>query len=154
MECRSSNLCLTLTLANVRNNVNKLQRHFDQTTSAFIGFFMDSRRLDWKSITRGLISPRRLVGSCFKMASYVSIIVEICDEKMANMWRKRAKIYGLLSFVFSFSPVLVVVRVLTYIFPFVCCFTAMTTVQSHSSTFKVSACYCSLVLFLVASEKI
>ena len=36
------------------------------------------------------------------MASYASIIVEICDEKMANMWRKTAEIYGLLSFVLFF----------------------------------------------------
>ena len=65
---------------------------------------MDRRRLDWKRISRGLISHRRLVVSCFKMASYVSIIVEICDEKMANMWRKTAEIYGLLSFVLFFLP--------------------------------------------------
>ena len=63
---------------------------------------MDSRRLDWKRISRGLISHRRLVVSCFKMACYVSIIVEICDVKMANMWRKTAEIYGLLSFVLFF----------------------------------------------------
>ena len=30
-----------------------------------------------------------------------TIIVEICDEKMANMWHKTAKIYGLLSFIFA-----------------------------------------------------
>ena len=36
------------------------------------------------------------------MASYASIIVEICGEKMANMWRKTAEIYGLLSFVLFF----------------------------------------------------
>ena len=36
------------------------------------------------------------------MASYVSIIVEICDVKIANMWRKTAEIYGLLSFVLFF----------------------------------------------------
>ena len=36
------------------------------------------------------------------MASNVSIIVEICDEKMANMWRKTAKTYGLLSFILFF----------------------------------------------------
>ena len=36
------------------------------------------------------------------MASYVSIIVEICDEKMANMWRKTTKICGLLSFILFF----------------------------------------------------
>ena len=69
------------------------------------------KRLDWKRRSRGLISHRRLVVSCFKMASFVSIIVEICDpEKMANMWRKTAKIYGLLPFTLFFSPVLEVVR--------------------------------------------
>ena len=37
-------------------------------------------------------------------ASDDSIIVEICDEKIANMWRKTAKIKGWLSFVsFFFS---------------------------------------------------
>jgi len=37
------------------------------------------------------------------MASDVSIIVGICDEKMANMWRKTSKIYDLLSFISFFS---------------------------------------------------
>ena len=91
---------------------------------------------------------------CFKMACYASIIVEICDEKMANMWRKTAEIYGLLSFVLFFLPGSGSSSGFDVYFPFVCCFTAMTTAQSHSSTFKVSACYCSLVLFLVVSEKI
>ena len=45
-------------------------------------------RLDRKIMSRGLISNRRLVGSCFKMALTGSIIVEICDEMMAKMWRK------------------------------------------------------------------
>ena len=36
---------------------------------------------------RGLISYRRLVGSCSKMALDGSI-VEICDETMTKMWRK------------------------------------------------------------------
>ena len=39
-------------------------------------------------MSRGLISNRRLAGSCFKMALTGSIIVEICDETMAKMWRK------------------------------------------------------------------
>ena len=122
---------------------------------ASLAKIMDRRRLDWKRISRGLISHRRLVVSCFKMASYVSIIVEICDEKIANMWRKTAEIYGLLSFVLFFLPGSGSSSGFDIIFfPFVCCFTAMTTVQSHSSIFKVSAVYCSLVLFLVASEKI
>ena len=45
-------------------------------------------RLDRKIMSLGLISNRRLVGSCFKMALNGSIIVEICDETMAKMWRK------------------------------------------------------------------
>ena len=44
-------------------------------------------RLDRKLMSRGLISNRRLAGSCFKMALTGSIIVEICDEMMAKMWR-------------------------------------------------------------------
>ena len=44
--------------------------------------------LDRKLMSRGLISYRRLVGSCSKMALDGSIIVEICDETMAKMWRK------------------------------------------------------------------
>ena len=39
-------------------------------------------------MSRGLVSNRRLAGSCFKMALDGSIIVEICDETMAKMWRK------------------------------------------------------------------
>ena len=39
-------------------------------------------------MSRGLISYRRLVGSCSKMALDGSIIVEICDETMEKMWRK------------------------------------------------------------------
>ena len=38
-------------------------------------------------MSRGLISYRQLVGSCSKMALDGSIIVEICDETMAKMWR-------------------------------------------------------------------
>ena len=60
------------------------------------------KRLSWKRLSRGLFSHRRLVVSCFKMASVVSIIVEICDEKMANMWRKTDRTYGLL-FIVLFS---------------------------------------------------
>ena len=45
-------------------------------------------RLDRKLMSRGLISYRRLVGSCSRMALDSSIIVEICDETMAKMWRK------------------------------------------------------------------
>ena len=39
-------------------------------------------------MSRGLILYRRLVVSSFKMALDGSIIVEICDETMAKMWRK------------------------------------------------------------------
>ena len=39
-------------------------------------------------MSRGLISYRRLVGSCSKMALDGYIIVEICDEMTAKMWRK------------------------------------------------------------------
>ena len=50
-------------------------------------------RLDRKLISRGLIFfYRRLVGSCSKMALNGSIIVEICDETMAKMWRKPVEI--------------------------------------------------------------
>ena len=45
-------------------------------------------RLDRKLKSRGLISHRRLVVSCSKMASPGSIIVETCDEKMAKLSRK------------------------------------------------------------------
>ena len=43
------------------------------------------QRLDTKLKSRGLISYRRLVVSCTKMALHGSIIVEICDETMAKM---------------------------------------------------------------------
>ena len=39
-------------------------------------------------MSRGLMSYRRLDGSCSKMALDGSIIVEICDETMEKMWRK------------------------------------------------------------------
>ena len=45
-------------------------------------------RLDRKLMSCGLISNRRLAGSCFKMVLTGSIIVEICDETMVKMWRK------------------------------------------------------------------
>ena len=62
-----------------------------QSNCATIGRLMISwiiERLDRKLMSRGLISYRRLVGSCSKMALDGSIIVEICDETMAKMWRK------------------------------------------------------------------
>ena len=39
-------------------------------------------------MSSGLISYRRLVGSCSKIALDGSIIVEICDETTEKMWRK------------------------------------------------------------------
>ena len=44
--------------------------------------------MDRKLMSRGLMSYRRLDGSCSKMALDGSIIVEICDETMEKMWRK------------------------------------------------------------------
>ena len=52
----------------------------------FISWIIE--RLDRKLKSRGLISHRRLVVSCSKMASPGSIIVETCDEKMAKLSRK------------------------------------------------------------------
>ena len=44
---RAKNLCLTLTLVNVKNNVKKLQRRFDQITSAKIAsVFLKSQLSD------------------------------------------------------------------------------------------------------------
>ena len=46
-------------------------------------------RLVRKRMSRGQISYPRLVSSCTKMALDGSIIiVKICDETMAKMWRK------------------------------------------------------------------
>ena len=45
-------------------------------------------------MSRGLISYRRLVGSFSKKALDGSIIVEICDETMAKMWRKPVELLG------------------------------------------------------------
>ena len=50
-------------------------------------------RLDRKLMSRGLISYRRLVGLWSKMALDGSIIVEICDETMAKMWRKPVEMF-------------------------------------------------------------
>ena len=54
-------------------------------------------RLDRKLMSRGLISYRRLVGSCSKMALDGSIIVEICDERMAKMWRKLVEMHSFIA---------------------------------------------------------
>ena len=45
-------------------------------------------------MSRGLISYRRLVGSCSKMALDGSIIAEICDKTMAKRWRKPVELQG------------------------------------------------------------
>ena len=45
-------------------------------------------------MSRGLISYSRLVGSCSKMALDGSIIMEVCDETMAKMWRKPVEVQG------------------------------------------------------------
>ena len=60
-------------------------------------------------MSRGLISYRRLVGSCSKMALDGSIIVEICDETKVKMWRKPVELLGSLPACCSFSDFLVVV---------------------------------------------
>ena len=62
-------------------------------------------RLDRKLMSRGLISYRRLVGSCSKMALDGSIIVEICDETMAKMWRKPVEMWGLFACMLFFFGV-------------------------------------------------
>ena len=41
-----------------------------------------------------------------------------------------------------------------YVFPFVCCLTAMATLQSPTYTFEVSASYCCFGLFVLVFEKI
>ena len=56
-------------------------------------------------MSRGLISNRRLAGSCFKMALTGSIIVEICDETMAKMWRKPVEMWGLFACMLFFFGV-------------------------------------------------
>ena len=55
----------------------------DMTKPLLLAWIIE--RLDRKLMSRGLISYRRLVGSCSKKALDGSIIVEICDETMAKM---------------------------------------------------------------------
>ena len=67
-----------------------LKRYVSQNIDAITGTLRLNRswiieRLDRKLMSRGLISYRRLVGSCFKMALDGSITVEICDKQMAKM---------------------------------------------------------------------
>ena len=59
-------------------------------------------------MSRGLISYRRLVGSCSKMALDGSIIVEICDETIAKSGANRSKCRVSLPACCSFSDFLVV----------------------------------------------
>ena len=57
-------------------------------------------RLDRKLMSRELISYRRLVVSCCEMALDGSIIVEVCDETMAKMWRKPVMLFFFFFIVF------------------------------------------------------
>ena len=66
--------------------------HIERCIDRYIPWII--QRLDRKLMSRGLISYRRLVGSCSKMALDGSIIVEICDETMAKMWRKPVEMQG------------------------------------------------------------
>ena len=43
---------------------------------------------------------------------------------------------------------------LVFVFPFVCCLTAMAILQSHTWTFEVSTSCCCFVLFVLVFEKI
>ena len=56
-------------------------------------------------MSSGLIPYRRLVASCSEMALDGSIIVEICDETMAKMWRKQVEMKGLSACVLFFFRV-------------------------------------------------
>ena len=62
-------------------------------------------------MSRGLISYRRFVGSCFKMGLRLdrSIKVEICDETMGKMWRQPVDFSSTLIFGVCFS-----LRLLSY----------------------------------------
>ena len=85
-------------------------------------------------MSRGLISYRRLVVLCSKMALHGSIIVEICDETMAKTWRKPVKMQGLFAcmlFFFGVSSATLIFGVRT-----------------------VSTSYCCFVLFALVFEKI
>ena len=83
-------------------------------------------------MSRGLISYRRLVVSCCEMALDGSIIVEVCDETMAKMWRKLVEMYGLFACMLFFFGVFSATLIFGVCFPFVCRFTAMATLQSHT----------------------
>ena len=56
-------------------------------------------------MSRGLISYRRLVVSCSKMALDGSIIVEICEETMPKMWRTPVEMWGLFACMLLFFGV-------------------------------------------------
>ena len=72
----------------VGGNLNVGTSDCESQTVFIVNFPWIIERLDRKLMSRGLICYRRLVGSCSKMALDGSIIVEICDETMAKMWRK------------------------------------------------------------------
>ena len=92
-------------------------------------------RLDRKLTSQGLISyrHRRLVVSCSKMALDGFVIVKIlCDETMAKMWGKPVEKQGLFACMLFFSEVFTATLIFGVCFPFVCCLTAMATLQSHT----------------------
>ena len=101
-------------------------------------------------MSRGLISYRRLVGSCSKMALDGSIIVEICDETMAKMWRKPVELLGffpcMLFFLGFFSGSLI----------FVVCFSLRLLSYGDGDPSKphLNTSCCCFVLFVLVFEKI
>ena len=68
-------------------------------------------------MSRELISFRRLVGLCSKMALDGSIIVEICDETMAKMWRKPVEMEGLFACMLFFFGVFSATLIFGVCFP-------------------------------------
>ena len=81
------------------------------------------QRLDTKLKSRGLISYRRLVVSCTKMALHGSIIVEICDETKAKCDANQSKCRVSLPVCCSFSEFLVAALIFGVCFslPFLAC---------------------------------
>ena len=74
-------------------------------------------RLDRKLMSGGLISYRRFVVSCSKMALDGSMIVEICDETMAKMLRKPVEMQGLFACMLFFFEVLSATLIFAVCFP-------------------------------------
>ena len=84
-------------------------------------------------MSRGLISYRRLVGSCSKMALDGSIIVETGDETMAKNVAQTSRNVGFLFLhVVLLRIFLGVLKILVDVFPFICCLMAMAILQSHT----------------------